>query len=158
MTDNSSPQTILVPIDFSPYSETSLLKACELASCMKLSIVVLHVVHDPSEMPGYYARMAKKKHMVRMADIAKEMMDEFMSALINKHPAIDCLKQVETMLVVGVPANRILEVADKVNAQMIVMGSQGHTGLAHLMLGSKAEQVVRLSPISVTIIKAHKDN
>jgi universal stress protein A len=37
---------------------------------------------------------------------------------------------------------------------MIVMGSQGRTGLAHLLLGSKAERVVRLSPIPVTIVKA----
>ena len=37
---------------------------------------------------------------------------------------------------------------------MIVMGSQGRTGLAHVLLGSKAEQVVRLAPIPVTIVKA----
>jgi len=37
---------------------------------------------------------------------------------------------------------------------MIVMGSQGRTGLAHALLGSKAEQIVHLSPIPVTIIKA----
>jgi len=36
---------------------------------------------------------------------------------------------------------------------MIVMGSQGRTGIAHMMLGSKAEQVVRLSPVPVTIVK-----
>jgi nucleotide-binding universal stress UspA family protein len=34
------------------------------------------------------------------------------------------------------------------------MGSQGRTGLAHVLLGSKAEQVVRLAPIPVTIVKA----
>jgi len=39
---------------------------------------------------------------------------------------------------------------------MIVMGSQGRTGLAHALLGSKAEQVVRLSPIPVTIVKSNK--
>ncbi len=37
---------------------------------------------------------------------------------------------------------------------MIIMGSQGRTGLAHLMLGSKAEQVVRMARIPVTIVKA----
>jgi nucleotide-binding universal stress UspA family protein len=36
---------------------------------------------------------------------------------------------------------------------MIIMGSQGRTGLSHLMLGSKAEQVVRLAKIPVMIVK-----
>jgi nucleotide-binding universal stress UspA family protein len=57
------------------------------------------------------------------------------------------------MLVVGLPVNRILESAEKIHARMIVMGSQGRTGLAHALLGSKAEQVVRLSPAPVMIVK-----
>jgi nucleotide-binding universal stress UspA family protein len=156
MPDKPSEQTILVPIDFSAYSEVALLKACELASCMKLPIVILHVVHDPAQLPGYYAKMAKKKQLVRMEDVAREMLDEFMETMVNAHPGLDCLKEAESMLVVGLPASRILEVAERVNAAMIVMGSQGHTGLNHMMLGSKAEQVVRLSPIPVTIVKIRK--
>lgn len=153
MSDKPKKQAILVPIDFSAYSEAALLKACELANCMKLPIVVLHVVHDPSEMPGYYARMTKKKHLVRMEDVAKEMFDEFMEKMVKSHPKLACLKKAESMLVIGLPVGRILEIAESVNATMIVMGSQGHTGLKHIFLGSKAEQVVRLSPISVTIVK-----
>jgi nucleotide-binding universal stress UspA family protein len=153
MPDKSSEQTILVPIDFSSYSEIALLKACEMASCMNLPVVVLHVVHDPSQMPGYYAKMTKKKHLVRMEDVAKEMLDEFMEGMVNAHPDLDRLAEAESMLVIGLPVGRILEVAKRVNAAMIVMGSQGRTGLDHMMLGSKAEQVVRLSPIPVTITK-----
>jgi len=156
MPNKSSKQTILVPIDFSAYSEVSLLKACELAKCMKLTVVVLHVVHDPSQMPGYYARMTKKKQLVRMEDVAKEMFDEFMKKTIGNHPGISCLTTADPILVIGLPVGRILEVAEKVDAAMIVMGSQGRTGLKHMMLGSKAEQVVRLSPIPVTIIKMKK--
>jgi nucleotide-binding universal stress UspA family protein len=40
---------------------------------------------------------------------------------------------------------------------MIVMGSKGRTGLSHILLGSKAEQIVRLSPIPVTIVKAQTE-
>ena len=53
----------------------------------------------------------------------------------------------------GLPVTRILETAENIDARMIVMGSQGLTGLAHLLIGSKAEQVVRLSKIPVTIVK-----
>jgi len=44
-------------------------------------------------------------------------------------------------------------VADKIDASMIVMGSQGRTGLPHLLLGSKAERIAQLSPVPVTIVK-----
>ena len=153
MSEKSSKQTILVPVDFSAFSEAALVKACELADCIKLPIVILHVVHDPSELPGYYAKMTKKKNLVRMEDVAKEMFDEFMEMMLKNHPKLKALAKAESMLVVGLPVGRILEVAKTVDAEMIVMGSQGHTGLKHMLLGSKAEQVVRLSPVSVTIVK-----
>lgn len=153
MSEKSSKNTILVPVDFSAFSEAALVNACELADCMNLPVVILHVVHDPSELPGYYAKMAKKKNLVRMEDVAREMFDEFMGMMIKNHPKLKALAEAESRLVVGLPVGRILEVAKSVHAEMIVMGSQGHTGLKHILLGSKAEQVVRLSPVSVTIVK-----
>ena len=149
-----SKQPILVPVDFSYDSELALLKACELAVCMFAPVIVLHVVHSPEEMPGYYARFTKKKHLTKMEDVAGEMLDEFILKVIKAHPNIRLLKKVETLLVVGLPVTRILEVAEKVNASMVVMGSQGRTGLKHLLLGSKAQQVVQLCPVPVTIVKA----
>jgi nucleotide-binding universal stress UspA family protein len=82
------------------------------------------------------------------------MFETFMQKTIEKHPEIKSLKKAKTMLVTGLPVTRTLEVAEKIDASMIVMGSQGRTGLKHIMLGSKAEQVVRLSQIPVTIVKA----
>ena len=60
----------------------------------------------------------------------------------------------ERVIVKGIPATRILEIAETRHARLIVMGSQGRTGLPHLLLGSKAERVVQMSPIPVTIVKA----
>jgi len=91
-----------------------------------------------------------------MEDVAAEMLDEFLHTLRKKHPGQAAIQHATTMLVVGLPVNRILESADKIQARMIVMGSQGRTGLAHAMLGSKAEQVVRLSSMPVLIVKQQK--
>jgi nucleotide-binding universal stress UspA family protein len=55
--------------------------------------------------------------------------------------------------VVGTPVTRILEIAKKKKARMIIIGSHGRTGLSHLLVGSKAERVVQLSPIPVTVVK-----
>lgn len=153
MPDTCVEKTILVPVDFSSFSEAALLRACQLASCMDVPVVILHVVHDPAEMPGYYARMAKESNLVRIEDVAKEMLERFVEEVISRHHKLECLREARTMLVVGLPVGRILEVAEMVNASMIVMGSQGRTGLDHLLLGSKTEQVVRLSPIDVTVVK-----
>jgi nucleotide-binding universal stress UspA family protein len=120
---------------------------------MKLPLLVLHVVHDPGDMPGYYARISEKKQLVRIEDIAREMLDDFIASVVKKHPKVSRLKKMEKMLVMGLPVTRILEVAEKSDVAMVVMGSQGRTGLKHMMLGSKAEQVVRLCPVPVMIVK-----
>jgi nucleotide-binding universal stress UspA family protein len=149
----SNKRPILVPVDFSEHSETAVLKACELAECSKQPIVVLHVVHDPGDMPSYYTRIAKKKQLVRVEDIADEMFMEFIASIKKKYPDVKPLKKIKTMMVKGIPVTRILQVIEKLDASMVIMGSLGRTGLKHVFIGSKAEQIVRQSPVTVTIVK-----
>jgi nucleotide-binding universal stress UspA family protein len=149
-------QAILVPVDFSAHSAVALECGADLAEALKVPLLVLHVVHDLGEAPGYYSVKGRGKQLRRMEDVAADMLDEFIHEARKKHPKHTALENAETVLVVGLPVNRILEVAKKSDARMIVMGSQGRTGLAHALLGSKAEQVVHLSPIPVTIVKADK--
>lgn len=149
-------KTILVPVDMSDNALHALCFAAELADCSDLQLIVLHVVHDPGEAPGYYARKAIKKGkklLQRMEDIAAEMLEQFVSEAKKKCPKSKTLLDAELLLVVGLPVPRILEVAAERKPRMVVMGSQGRTGLSHLLIGSKAEQVVRLCPVPVTIVK-----
>jgi len=74
----------------------------------------------------------------------------------ESHPDNVPIKDVIPHLIFGTPVTRIIEMAKKENAKMIIMGSNGRTGLSHLMLGSKAERVVQLSPIPVTVVKTSK--
>lgn len=156
MTSKKIVESILVPVDFSAHSEAALLFAVECADKMGASITVLHVIHDLGEAPGYYSVKGRKKQLRRMEDVANEMLDAFIQEIQEKHPDLPALHNLKTILIKGLPVNRILEIAEKLNSRMIVMGSQGRTGLSHIMLGSKAEQVVRLSPIPVTIVKQQK--
>jgi nucleotide-binding universal stress UspA family protein len=153
MTQDKKARPILVPVDFSTYSEAALMCAADLAEMIKEPLIVLHVVHDLGEAPGYYAVKGRKKQLHRLEDVAAEMLQEFVEGVKKKHPGNTAIKTAQTELVVGLPVNRILEVAEQNHARMIVMGSQGRTGLSHVLLGSKAEQVVHLSPIPVTIVK-----
>ena len=154
--DSKTKNYILVPVDFSPNSEAALLLGCKLAKCFDVKVLVLHVVHDPGEMPGYYAKTLKKKHLHRIEDSASHMLDGFLQAFSKSHPHEKLTDKVESMLVKGLPSSRILEVAEKRNAVMIVMGSRGRTGIKHLLLGSVAERVVQLSPVPVTVAKINK--
>lgn len=152
---DESKRCLLVPVDFSQQSEAALMLARRLAACFDTHVLVLHVVHDPGEMPGYYAKTLKKKHLHRIEDSATHMLDEFLKRVAKDHDAKD-LASVESLLVKGLPVTRILEVAEQRDAHMIVMGSTGRTGIKHLMLGSVAERVVQLSPVPVTVTKIHK--
>jgi len=143
---------ILVAVDFSFHSEAALVWAFRVARSFAVPLIVLHVVHDPGSAPGYYAHTKRRKHLRRLEEAAGEMLEEFLAAATAKHPELGQTPSLESALVVGLPVNRILEFAETRGAQMIVMGSLGRTGLA--FLGSKAERVVRLSPISVTVVKA----
>lgn len=149
----NKPGPILVPVDFSPYSAAALVWAARMGDCLKLPLLVLHVAHDPESAPGYYVRSKRKKHLRRIEEAAEEMMEDFLGQVARDNPRTKHLRKPDSMLVHGLPVTRILEVAAKTGASLIVMGSQGRTGLPHLLLGSKAERVAQLSPVPVTIVK-----
>ena len=145
---------ILVPIDFSPSSEAVLEWAADAAKRYDAPLLVLHVVHDLAAAPGYY--QSKKGRLRRLEETAADMMKDCLGSFEQKFPKLGISKMAKTRLVTGLPVNRILEVAEESRARQIVIGSQGRTGLPHLLLGSKAERVAQLARVPVTIIKAEK--
>ena len=141
---------ILVPVDFSRHSAAALAWAADLARRVEAPLVILHVVHDPEEAPGYYQRTDDDATW-SVEGAAAEMLADFVHQC---QADSGDLGSVTTQLVVGVPVRRILEVAARLDARLIVMGSHGRTGLSHLLLGSKAKSVVQLAPMPVTIVKS----
>ena len=153
-----SKSTLLVAVDFTPYSEEALRFAAELAEQIEAKIIVLHVIHDPAEAPGFYApKGKKKKYLFTMEDAANEMMDEFLTKMRKAYPKLTPILKASPLLVVGTPVTRILEIAKKKKAKMIFVGSHGRTGLSYLLVGSKAERVVQLSPIPVVVVKTSRE-
>lgn len=151
----SSIETLLVAVDFTPYSKDATIFASRLAAKLKARLLVLHVIHDPAEAPGFYAQKGKKKKYLKsMEEVANEMMTKFLDKLRKSYPDEKPLKRAKPLLVVGTPAVRIVEVAKREKASMIIIGSHGRTGLSKILIGSKAERVVRLSTIPVTVVKS----
>jgi nucleotide-binding universal stress UspA family protein len=61
--------------------------------------------------------------------------------------------KVETFVVPGIPYDEIIKKAEEINADLIVVGTHGRTGLDHVLFGSTAEKVVRKSTIPVMTIR-----
>jgi nucleotide-binding universal stress UspA family protein len=158
MTEKADNDALLVAVDFSPYSEQTLYFAGQLAEKLKAQLLALHVIHDPAEAPGFYAQKGKKKKFLKsMEDAAEEMMEDFLLKMRQAYPDLAPLKKATPILVVGTPVTRIVEVAEKKQAGMIIMGSHGRTGLAHLLVGSKVQRVVQISSVPVTVVKSPRD-
>ena len=160
MAKKADKTTLLVAVDFSPFSEEALFFAGQLADKLKAQLVVLHVIHDPAEAPGFYAQRGnkkkgkkKKKFLQSMEEAAEEMMAEFLLKMRQACPDQVSIKKAKPLLVVGTPVTRIVEVAENKQVDMIIIGSHGRTGLAHLLVGSKIQRVVQLSPVPVTVVK-----
>jgi nucleotide-binding universal stress UspA family protein len=145
---------ILVPVDFSEHSLMALGFAATLAESLQEVLIVLHVIHDPADMPGYYAKLTEQQqHLERIEDVAEDAFRDFMSHACESFPDCSTLQEADCFMVVGLPVTRILEVAGELDPFMVVMGSQGRTGLGNLIVGSKAAQIVQLCPFPVTIVK-----
>lgn len=148
---------ILAIVDFSSASGAVIARAAELADALGKPLSVLHVVHDPGDAPGYYQVKGRKRVLKRSEDMAREMFDGFLADCRKQLPKSKAMSNAEDILVVGLPVTRMLEIVKSRGPWMVVMGSAGRTGLSHLMLGSKAEQMARLCPVPVTIVKGPKE-
>ncbi len=159
MTDDDHKQIkkILVPVDFSDDSRAALIWAIDEALARNAPLLILHVVHDPSHSPGKYTQDQAQDAPRPKEEVAEELLAQFIAEMHKSAANLARVAAIETRLVVGLPATRILEVAEGPEVLMIVMGSQGRRGLARLLTGSKAEQVVRCANVPVTVVKAKRE-
>jgi nucleotide-binding universal stress UspA family protein len=146
----SLPKTILVPVDFSEASERALVYALDLAKSTGGTVHVMHAFELP--IIGF-----PDGTLVATAEMAAKIVDSAqssLSALVAKYestsvPLTAALKQAD-------PRAAILAVAKELDAELVVMGTHGRRGLAHALIGSVAESVVRTSPIPVLTLREPK--
>jgi nucleotide-binding universal stress UspA family protein len=134
--------TVLHPTDFSERSAYALRLACALARDHGAKLVVLHVAAMPVAIYGEGVVLTAPTNYM---DQQEEQLHQL--------PVPDADIHVERRLVEGDAAAEILRVAHEVNADLIVMGTHGRTGLARLLMGSVAEQVVRKAACPVLTVK-----
>ncbi len=163
---NKTIENILVPVDFSPYSTEALLYAATLADHLASTVVVLHVIAKEIEEQTVHQRAGRGVPLLGVTSetlgvspemheaVVVDLRERAQTALQHFLPSELSGRSVELRVEIGHPFEQILEVAKGERVDMIVMGTHGRTGLAHIVLGSVAERVVRMAPCPVLTVKA----
>lgn len=140
---------LLVPTDFSNTSDLAVGYAIDLAHRYGASIHLVHVVEDASFMntypDGFFAELPALRDRL-MAEAEARLTDT-----VDRCSAASVA--VTRQVVDGRPARVIVQIAGERGTDLIVMGTHGRSGVAHLLLGSVAEHVVRTAPCPVFTVR-----
>ena len=136
--------SILVPTDFSPPSEQAFNYARGLAKELGARLHLVHVVNRQLLAEG----LAAEASIADGVSIGSALVEEAKARLQTLAP-----DAASAEVVFGYAAKSIVEYASRVGVDLVVMGSHGRSGLAHVLLGSVAEAVVRTAPCPVLTVR-----
>jgi nucleotide-binding universal stress UspA family protein len=127
-------ERIIAPTDLSELSRLGVEYALELARGWGASVTVYHVA-NASELASYRARSVDDLIDKHRKSLSHFLQEHFAYLL----PLVEVSEKVE----VGSPAANILQLAERERSDLIVMSTHGRTGVAHMLMGSVTEEVVR---------------
>lgn len=141
---------ILCPIDFSESSYKALETAEELAVHFNATLTVLHVVQDIPVLPALPTNPSidvpeYQEKLEEAARIALEM---------TVQDRVSSIVQAESMIRNGRPADVIIDVADDLKPNFLVISTHGESGVTRFMFGSVAEKVIRHASCPVLTVQA----
>jgi nucleotide-binding universal stress UspA family protein len=143
-------KTILVPSDFSEHSTKALDAAIELAKAFGAKVEIVHafLLQPPMvtmqggyTIPDHYFEEIRTRAKEEVEKLAQERSGSGV--------------EVTGRAIESPPSSGILEVAEQIKPDLIVMGTRGQTGLKHVLLGSVAERVVRMAECPVMTMKSN---
>jgi nucleotide-binding universal stress UspA family protein len=144
-------RNILAPVDFGAGSDHSLEAALDLAKLTGASVHILHVYQIPVYGFPDGAFLAGPEIATRLSEAAQKGLDN----VVNRVSATGV--KVLGHLRQGNPPDEIVAAAEELGCDAIVLGTHGRKGIAHALMGSVAERVVRTSPTPVLTIRTPHD-
>jgi len=140
---------ILVPIDFSEYSIKALEYAIDFGRYFKSKLFLIHVI----EPPLYPADFSMGQVVLPEIDenLNSRAEEELASIIDNK---IAGKIEAEKIVKNGKPFIEIIETAEELDVDLIIIATHGHTGVEYLLFGSTAEKVVRKAPCPVLTLRS----
>ena len=145
---------ILCPFDFSENAQEALQYAIHLMSKDEdATLYLTHVVDN--RVYDYGGPIYGQEPSVSMVVLDQSIREQLEKKLLDHVPE-EIQNRVETIILFGVPFLEIIITAKDKNVDLIVIGTHGRTGIAHMLIGSVAEKVVRKAPCPVLSVKSKK--
>jgi nucleotide-binding universal stress UspA family protein len=143
---------IVVPVDFSTHADRAIDYAMAMGTHFGACVELFHVVEDPFGSGGWGSEV----YVSDLDGLRERAVEEARNRLDARRTAIRAgdVPLVATVRM-GHVAQTIVDYAKEVAADLIVMGTHGRTGVAHFIIGSVAERVVRVAPCPVLTVGAH---
>ena len=136
---------ILVATDFSPWARRAEDYACALACSWKASLTALSVAEFPPGLnPDYHVN---QQYLADLLKTASSQLVDFKGRAERRGIAVT------TRVATGIPSEEVIAAARAEDSDLIVVGTRGKTGLAHVLLGSTAERVIRGAPCPVLAVR-----
>ena len=145
-----APKSILVPTDFSEYSDRAIKQAVDIAEQNNAKIYLLHVVDRLQQCAIDYCIPVETMMKVQSdseKEASRKMQDE--AKKITQAKKIDVTFDVKS----GVPFEEILKGQQERKADLIVIASHGRTGIMKSLIGSVAEKVMREAKCPVLLVR-----
>lgn len=138
---------ILVPTDFSEHANVALKYAIRFAEHFGAGLTLLHIVEPLPATPFSNAAFPSAEFLNHLSLSARKRMADLCEENSLKFPIFR-----QAIVSVGVPDAIIAETARQLKSNLIILATNGRTGLAHMVLGDLAERVIRQAPCPVLII------
>lgn len=138
---------ILIPVDFSTPSENALKVASELAQKNKAEVHVLHVIELAESLFGAEQFNVNDEQIIFFMKLAQKRFETFLQKEYLKGITV------KSFVEPGSAAIAIRETVEKNDIDIIVMGSNGVSGIEEIVIGSNTEKVVRHSEVPVLVVK-----
>ena len=142
---------ILFPVDLTDNCTKILPYVLFMAEKYNSQICLLHVVEDIGKWGfGYLPHPSMKTYQQEAQTAAEKALNKLCDRDMQSCPNF------KRILISGDPASEILKAVEQEDIDMIVMGTHGRKGMEHAIFGSVAENVVKKSPVPVTVINPHR--
>ncbi len=139
---------ILVPTDFSDYSRYALHYAKAFAQSFQAQLILMHCCEHSVLGAGTEAyHFSVPEYIAKVEENEKSALEELAADLTAQG------FNVIAVFAVGAAPTAIVEAASEHDVDMIIIATHGRTGFSHMVFGSTAEKVVRLSPCPVLTVK-----
>ncbi|RMF93803.1 MAG: universal stress protein [Candidatus Schekmanbacteria bacterium] len=139
---------ILVPVDFSDGSMNSFNLAEFFSKDRGSKIILVHIISEPLITDPIHSSEYFTPKII--ADLKEELEEKIQEEYVEKS---NLKNDIETVVLRGYPPTEIISLIEKTNADLVVMGTHGRKGLAHLLLGSVTEKVIRASKVPVITMR-----